>query len=363
MFTNSVIMPLEATIEEVNCQAKVVKRAVQNNRKQNAELAQLITDLDIQKLFVIGSGDSFFSGMCVIQAFNDFAGLPLFFRQAYEYAQHGEVAAEDHSAMIVISSSGRQSTTRDALERALKNSTLVIGVTDVDSDENPFFTRPKKVLVPGGVKKGWPTQTTTAAISVLLDLAIQTGWANGRLTTDKAEALSDQLDQMPMKMSALLDENRLVMARIANRFVDANGIYFIGSGPGYGVANIGGAVMAEGPQKIGVPLYVEEFHHSLRLNTIKSGTPVFLIAPKDPAYQRYVDSAEAVKDWGGFLIAIVNQEDELIASKTNQAIRIPSVPYQMHPLLSLIPIQQFSIELTQALVHRGYQRPWNLSDG
>ena len=357
MENQAVLMPLEATIEEVLCQPEVVKNAIKKNRNQNKALAEVICDRGIETIFVIGSGDSLFSGMSVKQAFNDFAGIPLFFRQAYEYAKFGDIAAEQNSAVIVISSSGRQSTTRDALERSLRSADITVGITDVETDENPFHTKPEHVLLPGAVKKGWPTQTTTSTIAVLLDVAVQIGKTSGSLTEREVSELSHQLDQIPEMMSALLSENQSVMRKIAEQFLYVNGIYFIGSGPGYGVANIGGAVMAEGPQKIGVPLYVEEFHHSLRLNTIQQGTPVFLIAPKDPAYQRYLDTMNAVVEWGGYLIAIVDQEDQEIAAKSNVAIALPSVHYQMSPLLSLMPIHQFSIEITQAMVNKGYQRP------
>lgn len=357
MENKSVIMPLEATIKEVHQQPDAVRAAINANRDTVGEIADLLIWKGIQKLFVIGSGDSLFAGMCVRQAFHDFAGVPLFFTQAYEYARHGEAAVGEDAALFVVSSSGRFSTTRDALDRALGSGAVVIGLTDNAAPDNPFYARPDKVLVPGGVKQGWPSQTTTAAIGVLLNLAVQLGMKNGRLSQTEAAALSNQLDGIPAMMGEILSEHARGMASAAERFVDANGIYFIGSGPGYGVANIGSAVMAEGPQKIGIPLYVEEFHHSLRRHTIKGGAPAFLIAPRDPAYDRYVDTAASLLDLDIYLIAIIDQDDDKIGQMANSAFRLPSVAYQMSPLLSLMPIHLFSLEVTKALIKRGYQRP------
>ncbi len=160
------------------------------------------------------------------------------------------------------------------------------------------------------------------------------------------------------QMSVVLKKTYDPMVQAAQKLVDIKTICFIGSGPGYGVANIGAALMAEGPQRIGLPLYVEEFHHSLRINTLDLGMPLFLIAPKDQAYQRYLDTARAVKNWGAYLIAIVTEGDEEIASLANTIVPIPNVPVPMHTLLTVLPLHQFSIALTERRVAQGYVRPW-----
>ena len=356
--TNSVMMPLEETISEVAQQPDVVGKAMSNNHAEVIELAREIINKGITKCVLVGSGDSMFMGLSAQQAFDSYSGIPLKVTQAYEYAAFGDIEIQKDTAIFVVSSSGRVSTTRDALDRALQSEALVVGVTDNENPDNPFFTKPERVLVPGGIKLGWPTQTTTAALAVMLDLSIQIGKMSGHLKESTANFLYQQLLSVPDKMKTVLSDNQEVMCQIAEKFVDVKTIYFVGSGPGYGVANIGGAVMAEGPQRIGVPLYVEEFHHSLRVNTLDLGMPIFLIAPSDPAFTRYLDTVQAVKNWGGYLIAITDNDDDRILNGANTTIRIPVIPYQMSPLLSVLPLHLFSIELTQNLVDQGYKRPW-----
>ena len=358
ILNSSVMMPLENTIDEVNQQPDVVANALRNNHADVIELAREITESGIRKCVLVGSGDSMFMGLSAQQAFDSYSGIPLKVTQAYEYAVFGDVEVQKDTAMLVVSSSGRVSTTRDALDRALGCDALVVGMTDNKNPDNPFYNKPEWVLVPGGIKLGWPTQTTTAGLAVLLDLSIQLGRLGGNLAEEEAQMLYDQLLSVPDLMRIVLDEHEEIMRQIAAKFVDAKTIYFIGSGPGYGVANIGGAVMAEGPQRIGVPLYVEEFHHSLRVNTIDLGMPTFLIAPTDPAFMRYLDTVRTVKNWGGYLITITDSDDERISMGSNSTLRIPPIPYQMSPLLSVLPLHLFSIALTQNLIDQGYKRPW-----
>ncbi len=359
MYMDSVMMPLEETICEVNSQPEAVSAAINANHSSIVELAQIIVNKNINHLYLVGSGDSMFAGQCVEQAYREYARTPLIITQAYEYAIYGDVGINENSAVIVISSSGRLSTTRDALDRALSSKALVIGITDYANIENPFFSKPQYKLIPGAVKKGWPTQTTTATIMLLLDLAIQMGKLNGTLSKHKGEELFEILADIPLLMKNVLHQSSSLTKRLGQKLVAVETMYFIGSGQGYGVANIGGALMAEGPQRVGVPLYVEEFHHSLRVHTIDLGMPIFLIAPRDPAYQRYLDTVEAVKHRGGYITVIINKDNERIESSANTIIRIPEVPYEMSPLLSLLPLQQFSIELTKSRLASGYQRPWD----
>lgn len=358
MSNESVMMPLDQTIQEVEEQPAVVLEALRKNHPAVIKLAEEMHEKQIREIRVIGSGDSMFIGQSVQQAFHSLAGIPMTVTQAYEFAVFGEAGIDQRTAIFVISSSGRKSTTRDALARALDSKAFVVGITDVKSADNPFFNLPKRVLVPGGKKVGWPTQTTTATIAVFLDLAIEIGRINGKLSADEAEKKHRELYELPNLMEGVLTEYRPFLSEIAAKFVSTSAVYFIGSGPGYGVANIGGALMAEGPQKIGVPLYVEEFHHSLRVNTIELGMPVFLLAPTDPAINRYKDTVKSVKNWGGYLITITDEDQPEITAGANSTIILPKVSYEMSPLLYLMPLHLFSIELTQHLEDTGYKRPW-----
>ena len=357
MVNEPVMMPLEDTLVEVERQPEVVATALENNHASVVELAQLIRDKGITKLYLVGSGDSMYLGQCVEEAFRIYAHRPLNITQAFEYAIYGNHYVDEQTLLIVISSSGRISTTRDALSRALNTKAFVVGITDQAKIENPFYSDPHYKLVPGAAKEGWPTQTTTATIILLIDLAIQIGKQESLFSKRKSEELFRRLIAIPNLMEEASRRSLAPMRKVGRELVDAKIMYFVGSGPGYGVANIGGALMAEGPQRVGVPLYVEEFHHSLRIHTVDSGVPVILIAPNDLAYRRYLDTARAVKKSGGYLTALVNEDEDQIAGVADAVIRIPSVPVGMSPLVTLPPLHQFSIELTKNRLSKGYQRP------
>jgi glucosamine--fructose-6-phosphate aminotransferase (isomerizing) len=123
------------------------------------------------------------------------------------------------------------------------------------------------------------------------------------------------------------------------------------------VAHVGSALLAEGPQEVGLPLAVEEFHHALRFGTIVPGEPVVLIAPTGQVSRRNLDTAQSVSNWGGQLIAIVDENDEVITPLAETAFILPPVPEPMSPLLALLPLHNLSVQLATHKIAAGYQRP------
>jgi glucosamine 6-phosphate synthetase-like amidotransferase/phosphosugar isomerase protein len=333
MSDEQTIMPIADSRREVAEQPAVVARVLRELRSQIQELAATLLERDIRQFFLLGSGDSWFAGLMARLAFERYGGVPVEPLQAYEYAAYGHPGFEARTAAIIISSSGRPTTTWDALERALATRAYVVGISDQRYTGNPFIEKAHTALVPGAMKKGMPAQTTTATLAVLIDLAIEFGRASGHLS-------SSQADDNSAKLRASVEHMQTVL-------VDSDNL----AGP------LAQALLAEGPQEVGLPLAVEEFHHALRFGTIVPGEPVVLIAPTGQVSRRNLDTAQSVSNWGGQLIAIVDENDEVITPLAETAFILPPVPEPMSPLLALLPLHNLSVQLATHKIAAGYQRP------
>lgn len=353
------MMPISATQREVAAQPEVVARVLAAQAAPIHALAEVLAKRQTRALALIGSGDSWFAGMACRLAFEQYAGLPAEALQAYEYAAFGHPAFDAQTAAIVISSSGRPTTTWDALDRALATPAYVIGITDKPYAGNPFSEKPHTVLVPGAEKVGWPAQTTTATIAVLIALAIELGRARGHLSNDEADQRLAELRAIPQAMGTALERSSAPAQRLAAELLDGpRRIYtFVGSGPGVGVAYTGMALLAEGPQEVGIAMAAEEFHHGLHIATIAKDDVVIVIAPTSAGNKRLLDTARSVRTWGSRLIAVVDDSGAAILELADGAFVLPNAPEPMTPLLTLMPLHQLSIQLAAAKVAAGYQRP------
>jgi glucosamine--fructose-6-phosphate aminotransferase (isomerizing) len=357
MSDETALMPIAATRREVQAQPEVVARVLRELRQEIRDLAQTLADGQVNLVLASGSGDSWFAAQAVRLAWDRYAGVPFEALQAYEYAVYGHLGEDSQTAHLVISSSGRPTTTWDALDRALNTAGYVIGVTDNPAPDNPFVARPPYALIPGAHKVGWPAQTTTATIALLIDLAIAFGLARGYLDRDAANQAERALAQAPEQMAAVLGQSFPWANELAAALPVGRPYTFVGGGPSYAVAQTGAALMAEGPQEVGLALTVEEFHHGLRVATLHKGDPVVLIAPASATESRCRDTAYSVMEWGGRLIPLVMSGTADMAEGVGEGVVLPDIPEPLSPLLTLPPLHALSIVLAEQKVASGYQRP------
>lgn len=352
------MMPIAKTQAEVAAQPEVLARVLRELAPQIEGLAQQMAAQGINQVLASGSGDSWFAAQTVRYAWETYAGVPFEPLQAYEYAVYGRLGENAHTAHFVISSSGRPTTTWDALDRALATSGLVIGITDNPAATNPFVAKPPIALIPRGSKAGWPAQTTTATIATLISLAIAFGRARGHLGEGEAAALQQQLGAIPGQLTAVLDQATTWASSFASTLDDRRVYYtFVGGGPSFAVAQNGSALLAAGPQEAGMALTVEEFHHALRIGVIQPPDVVVLIAPHSGVASRCRDTVRVVRAWGSRLLVIATPETADLIDNPAEAVLLPTVADAMSSLLTIPPLHALSIALAQHKVAAGYQRP------
>lgn len=357
MSDDTALMPIAATRKEVLDQPSVIARVLEELKPQVTRMARIFADRKVKQVLASGSGDSWFAAQAVRLAWEQFAGVVFEPMQAYEYAAYGRPGIDERTAHFVISSSGRPTTTWDALDRALTTPAYVIGVTDNPSPDNPFVSQPPVAIVPKAKKVGWPAQTTTATMAILLLLAIEFGKARGHLTEEEASRLRNQLNAIPDLMADVLDRSMSWAEMMAPNLSGQRFYTFVGGGPSYAVAQIGSALLAEGPQELGLALEVEEFHHALRIGTVAIGEPVFIVAPSGACDSRCRDSVRVVRDWGARLIAVVTPGIEELLIDESEGIVVPDIGEAFSPLLTVLPLHALSIALAEQKVEGGYQRP------
>lgn len=226
--------------------------------EQVGALAHELVARKVDQVLAAGSGDSWFAAQAVRLAFERYAGVLLEPLQAYEYAAYGRPGITGETAFFVISSSGRPTTTWDALDRAIASPAFVIGIIDNDDPDNPFVSRPDTTIIPGAVKQGWPAQTTTATIAVLIDLAIAFRDERGHLPPAEADRLTTALRALPAAMATTLEASAAWAESLVEQLAGRRVYMLVGGGPSFTVAQTGSALLAEGPQEIGLPVTVRD---------------------------------------------------------------------------------------------------------
>ncbi|MCB0211478.1 MAG: SIS domain-containing protein, partial [Anaerolineae bacterium] len=93
---------------------------------------------------------------------------------------------------------------------------------------------------------------------------------------------------------------------------------------------------------------------------IDEDMPVLCLVPQDNVYDKMISQVEQVRARDGVVIALVNEDDTLVAEKSTHVLRIPKTHPLLTPILSVIPLQLLAYHIA---VRRGadVDQPRNLA--
>ncbi len=294
----------------------------------------------IHRVVLVGAGDSLAAMVAARFALESMLGVPCEPVQSLELAYYQAALLGAGTAVIALSSSGETTRTVEALLVAQQAGTYTVGITNTAG--STLQAEADVALKIEATRVGWPTQSSTSALALLLELAIRVG---ERRSPGLAAGLRSAFRGLPDVIAGALGELDPVIAEIADREVAAGvqTVLFAGGGPSLAAAIIGAAKVKECTTLHANDIQVEEYHH---YNSQMAGEPLILFAPSGPSVPRAVDTARDAHRWGGrlYVVTTVGETafDDLV---TDGIIRLPDVPEAISALLYVLPAQLLGYHL------------------
>lgn len=323
---------VQATGPELFGQPSAIRATLQ----LNAETLDVIADrlvAGIRRVVLVGCGDSLAVMIAARQALESMLGVPCEPMQSLEFAYYHADLVDADTAVIALSSSGETTRTVEALLMAQHRGSYTVALTNTAG--STLQSEADTSLTIEATRVGWPTQSSTAALALLLELAIRSG---ERRVPTAAAPLRAAFDQLPDVMTQVLDGIDPPIADIAGSEVEAGVqmVLFSGAGPNLASAIVGAAKVKECTTLHAVDIQVEEYHH---YNSQKAGEPLFLLAPSGPSVPRAVDTGTDALRWGGRLYVVTTEGEHAFDDVGGHVITVPPVPEPLSPLLYLLPAQ------------------------
>ena len=148
--------------------------AIQATLRQNAAALDAIADrltTGVRRVVLVGCGDSLAVMIAARQALETALGVPCEPMQSLEFAYYHADLVDAGTAVIALSSSGETTRTVEALLVAQHRGSYTVALTNTDgSTLQPEADTALKIEA---TRVGWPTQSSTAALALLLELAIR----------------------------------------------------------------------------------------------------------------------------------------------------------------------------------------------
>jgi glucosamine--fructose-6-phosphate aminotransferase (isomerizing) len=176
------------------------------------------------------------------------------------------------------------------------------------------------------------------------------GQARGTLTPAESLALATDLQALPAQLETMVGTGERIR-ELAKWMADTRSVLFLGRHVGYPVALEGALKLKELAYIHAEGFAAGELKHG-PIALIEPGQVVFVIvpSPRDPLslHSKVVSNIQEIRARGARVIALAEQGDAAVLPYADEVIAIPLASTFMEPLLAVVPLHIFGMELAGA---------------
>jgi len=324
---------IEHTRTELLAQPGAIGATLAIARAAAVDIVSAWRQRKIQQVYFVGSGDSLIVGEAVAPAWQRWVERPAIPMQALEFARYGVHCADDATAVVIISASGRSEATLESLRSAMRRGALTLAVTNTETA--PLISEATHHLLVSATRVGWPTQSSTAPIAALLWLGLV--WSAKLDSVDAHAVLT-----LPETVQDVLEAHDIPMRALAEKWRDRATFFFAGGGPAYAAARMGAAKIKEMSQDHAHAMFLEEYHHYY---SVKSGEAFFLVAPNGVLRDRAVSTARSAASEGASLVILRSEDEAGYEGLSGHQVALPPIPESLASVVYAVPLQLFAQHL------------------
>ncbi|HEY2357872.1 MAG TPA: glutamine--fructose-6-phosphate transaminase (isomerizing) [Phenylobacterium sp.] len=290
----------------------------------------------VSRIQIVACGTASYAGSIARYLFESLAGLPCDVEVASEF-RYRQPAVTPGTLAIAVSQSGETADTLAALRWCKSQGLMTAAVVNVHEST---MAREADVLFPthAGPEIGVAsTKAFTSQVAALTALAVAAAAARGRIDAAKEAQISKLLLEAPRLIAEAAHLEEEIRA-LAPELAKARDILYLGRGPMFPLA-LEGALKLKEISYIHAEGYAAgELKHG-PIALIDEATPVIVIAPTDPLFEKTVSNMSEVAARGGPIVLITDAEGARHAPPGARVIVGPTCDPLIAPLVYAPPIQ------------------------
>ena len=303
--------------------------------------------MSIDRIIVVACGTASYAGEIAKYAIEKWAKIPVSVELAHEFRYRDPILTSK-TLIVAISQSGETMDTLMATRYAKEQGAKVLaicntqGATLARESDAVIYTHAGPEVAVASTKALTAQMTAVYLLSLFL--------ATGRSSMSELELseLGKELLKLPAKVTEVLDSLGQV-AELAKKMADVRTVLFLGR-------NVGFPVAMEGALKLKELAYIHaegfaagELKHG-PIALIEKDQPVIVIlpSPSDPLHPKVISNIQEIKARGATVIAIAERGDKEVSKYAENVWFVPATNWLMAPVLTVIPLQAFAMELANA---------------
>ncbi|MHA3684306.1 glutamine--fructose-6-phosphate transaminase (isomerizing) [Leucobacter sp. HY1910] len=337
--------------EQPEAVANTIRGRVDNGRVEIPELTALGDERlrEIDRIVIIACGTASYAGQVGAYAIEQWARIPVEVQLSHEFRYRDPVLS-DRTMVISVSQSGETMDTLMAVKYAIERGVTTVSVCNTQSATIPRESDAAVYTHAGPEVAVASTKAFVAQITALYLVGLHLGRVRGTLSAADEQAAVAQLEALPEKVREAVDTHEQIQ-QLAQWMADTRSVLFLGRHVGYPVALEGALKLKEIAYIHAEGFAAGELKHG-PIALIDHGQPVFVLVPSPRTsplmHSKVVSNIQEIRARGARVIAIVEKGDTAVLPFTDDVIRLPLSDPLFDPLLQVIPLQWFALELSTA---------------
>ncbi|QAY73193.1 glutamine--fructose-6-phosphate transaminase (isomerizing) [Agromyces protaetiae] len=304
---------------------------------------------DIHRITVVACGTASYAGLVAKYAIEQWARIPVEVELSHEF-RYREPVLDEHTLVVSISQSGETMDTLMAVKYAREQGAKAISICNTQGATIPRESDAVVYTHAGPEVAVASTKAFVAQITALYLFGLHLARVRGTLDDAALAENLAELQAIPEKLEAVLGESDGV-AQLAHWMADTRSVLFLGRHVGYPIALEGALKLKELAYIHAEGFAAGELKHG-PIALIEPGQPVFVVVPSPRGSQnlhpKVVSNIQEIRARGARVIAIAEEGDAAVLPFADEVVRIPLAAPLFEPLLAVVPLQVFAMELAEA---------------
>jgi len=303
----------------------------------------------IQRIVIVACGTAAYAGQTAKYAIEKWAQVPVDVELSHEFRYRDPVLT-DHTLVISISQSGETMDTLMAVKYAREAGAKAISICNTQGATIPRESDAVIYTHAGPEVAVASTKGFTAQIAALYLFALHLARVRNTLTPEELAEQVAELQAIPEKIATTLLQGEAVQ-QLATWMTDTRAVLFLGRHVGFPIALEGALKLKELAYIHAEGFAAGELKHG-PIALIEPGQPVFVVVPSPRGsahlHPKVVSNIQEIRARGARIIAIAEQGDAAVLPFADSVFHIPLAAPLFEPLLAVVPLQMFAIELATA---------------
>ncbi|HTL42256.1 MAG TPA: glutamine--fructose-6-phosphate transaminase (isomerizing) [Pseudolysinimonas sp.] len=337
--------------EEPEAVGKTLLGRVHDGRVTLPELEPIAELLDdVERIIVIACGTAAYAGMLGQYAIEAWSRVPVTVELSHEFRYRDPVLTP-RTLVVSVSQSGETMDTLMAVKYAKEKGARTLSICNTQGSTIPRESDAVLYIHAGPEVAVASTKAFVAQVTALYLLGLDLAQRRGTLTPEQVAAQIDELQNLPNKLDQLIESTSSRIAEFAPWLGDTQSVLFLGRHVGYPVALEGALKLKEIAYIHAEGFAAGELKHG-PIALIEPGQLVIVLVPSprhdDSLHPKVVSNIQEIRARGARVIAIAELGDVAVAPYADEVIRIPFAAPLFEPILGVVPLHIFAMELATA---------------